>query len=373
MSEHVTSSRPRVLVLFGGQSGEHGISCATAAGVLAAIDRDRYDVVPVGIARSGEWVLMPDDPQRYRLRGEHAYEVVADGPCVSIAPGGRVKVNDPADGSVSDLGRIDVAFPLLHGPFGEDGTIQGLLELAGVPYVGCGVLASAAGMDKHVTNALLTQAGLPAGDWELITTRDWMGDREAVCERIARLGSPVFVKPCRAGSSLGIARVSDPADLVPAIEAARAHDPRVVVEAELHGLEVECAVLGGGADAAPRCSSLGLIAVSDAAEFYDYETKYVDHDAVALTIPAPLPPRLAARARELAGQAFEALGCEGLARVDFFVDVDAELVTINEINTMPGFTPYSMYPALWDAEGVSYTDLVSELIELALTRPVGLR
>lgn len=373
MSEQQTPSKPRVLVLFGGNSGEHGISCATAAGVLRAIDHERYDVVPVGISRSGAWVSMPDDPDAYALRNDGTYEVDERPERVVLAPGISGALEVDAAQTLTRLGPVDVVFPLLHGPFGEDGTIQGLLEMAGVRYVGCGVLASAAAMDKHVTKTLLTHAGVPAGSWHLITDRAWRADRDAELARVADLGLPVFVKPCRAGSSLGISRVSEAGDLAEAIEQARQWDPRVIVEAQLSGIEVECAVLGGRGAEGPRASGPGLIRVSDDVEFYDYRTKYVDHDAVALTIPAPLPPDLAFRVRNLALTAFEALQCEGLARVDFFVDVEAGEVVINEVNTMPGFTPYSMYPALWAHEGLSYRDLVTELIELALARPLGLR
>ncbi|MDU0969073.1 MAG: D-alanine--D-alanine ligase family protein [Actinomycetaceae bacterium] len=377
MSEHAQSTKSRVLVLFGGQSGEHGISCATAAGVLGAIDRSRYDVLPVGITKDGTWVRMPDDPDRYVLSGDQTYEVQADDAHVVVAPGlADILEVTQADGqqvTAADLGAVDVVFPLLHGPYGEDGTIQGLLEMAGLPYVGCGVLASAAGMDKHVTKVLLSAAGLPAGRWSLVTDRAWREDREGVLAGLADLGLPVFVKPCRAGSSLGITKVDRSEDLPAAIEEARRHDPRVIVESLLTGLEVECAVLGGRGGSAPRCAQPGLIAVSEDVEFYDYQTKYVDHDAVALQIPAPIPDDLAAEVKRVAAATFDALECEGLARVDFFVDPEAGTVVVNEVNTMPGFTPYSMYPALWANEGIAYTDLVTELIELAKERPLGLR
>lgn len=374
MSEMKQASKTRVLVLFGGRSGEHGISCATAASVLEAIDRDRFEPVPVGIAPDGTWVRVPDDPDLYRLSDGGAGQIASVPERVGLLPAlsKLVEINGETT-SITDLGQIDVVFPLLHGPYGEDGTIQGLAEFVGIPYVGCGVLASAAAMDKHVTKALLSAQGIPAGRWSLVTDRMWRMSRDEVLDKPGALGLPVFVKPCRAGSSLGITRVTEATDLAGAIEEARRFDPRVIVEAQLRGLEVECAVLGGREGAAPRVSVPGLIDVADSVEFYDFETKYIDHDAVKLTIPAPLGEALTARVRSLAQVTFDALECEGLARVDFFVDTDSGEVVVNEVNTMPGFTPYSMYPALWAHEGLDYTSLVSELIDLALTRPIGLR
>lgn len=341
--------------------------------MLEALDRERFDVVPVGITRAGTWVPMPDEPERYRLDGDQTFEVPEGDERVVCAPGLPELLAIDVTGNPRSLGTIDVVFPLLHGSFGEDGTVQGLLEMAGMRYVGCGVGASAAGMDKHVTKALLTQAGIAAGRWQLVTDRAWRTDRQGVLARLADLGLPAFVKPARAGSSLGITKVDHPDDLADAIEEARHHDPRVIVEALLSGVEVECAVLGAGPAGQPRSSRPGLIQVSEDVAFYDYETKYVDHDAVALTIPAPLSPTLEETVREVAVRAFEELGCEGLARVDFFVDEVSGTVTVNEVNTMPGFTPYSMYPALWEHAGLSYSALVTELIEQALARPVGLR
>jgi D-alanine-D-alanine ligase len=271
------------------------------------------------------------------------------------------------------LGDVDVVFPLLHGPFGEDGTLQGLLELADVRYVGSGVLASAAGMDKHVMKLLLAAQGIPVADHVLVTARHWERDPEGVRADVEELGYPVFVKPARAGSSLGITRVKGPADLDAAIEAARRHDPRVVVEAEVEGREIECAVLESIDGGAPATSLPGEIQVGAAHEFYDFEAKYLDGDEGArLVCPADLPETVVRRVRDLAARTFEALGCEGLARVDFFVRPDGE-VLVNEINTMPGFTPSSMYPLMWAATGLPYPSLVHRLVQLALRRPTGLR
>ena len=369
-------SKPRVLVLFGGESGEHGISCATAAGVVEAIDHDRFEVVTVGITPQGQWVPVDFNSDQFQLSDTGVAEVPAANRQLFLSPGGGHVVSLPtqlgSEFSLSDLGSFDVVFPLLHGPFGEDGTIQGLLEMMHLPYVGCGVLASAAAMDKPTTKVLLHEAELPAGKWETVTARQWKHDRSGVIERLERLGLPVFVKPARAGSSLGITKVSAAGDLEAAITKAQAVDPRVIVEQELTGFEVECAVLQG-ADGRPRTSEPGRIAMDDDVVFYDYETKYFGEDTVSLEIPAKIPAHLATQVRQIAGQAFEALGCEGLARVDFFVDPEKESVVINEVNTMPGFTPFSMYPKLWEHMGIGYSQLMEELISLALSRPVGLR
>jgi D-alanine-D-alanine ligase len=266
-----------------------------------------------------------------------------------------------------------VVFPLLHGPFGEDGTLQGLLELADVRYVGSGVLASAAGMDKHVMKLLLAAQGIPVADHVLVTARHWERDPESVRADVEELGYPVFVKPARAGSSLGITRVKGPADLDAAVEAARRHDPRVVVEAEVEGREIECAVLESIDGGAPATSLPGEIQVGSAHEFYDFEAKYLDgEEGARLVCPADLPDAVVHRVRDLAARTFEALGCEGLARVDFFVRHDGE-VLVNEINTMPGFTPSSMYPLMWQATGLDYPSLVDRLVQLALRRGTGLR
>ena len=366
--------RPRVMVLFGGRSGEHAISCATAGGVLRAIDRDRYDVLAVGITRRGEWVLADDDPDRWAIRDGHLPEVEDTATRVLLPQGTAERdVQVLHDGRLgAPLGAVDVVFPLLHGPFGEDGTLQGMLELADVRYVGSGVLASAVGMDKHMMKLVLAGSGLRVGAFRVVPAGP--EPEPAVLDAIvADLGLPLFVKPARAGSSLGITRVADAADLPAAIAAAREHDPKVVVEAAVVGREVECGVLGGRGGAAPRASLPGEVVVAEASHtFYDFAAKYLDQTGVTLACPADLPADVVARVQDAAVRAFEAVGCEGIARVDVFVTADGEVV-VNEINTMPGFTPYSMYPRMWQASGVDYPELVDELVALALERPTGLR
>jgi D-alanine-D-alanine ligase len=271
-----------------------------------------------------------------------------------------------------ELGQVDVVFPLLHGPFGEDGTLQGFLEMSDVRYVGSGVLASAAGMDKHYMKVVFSGHGIPIGPYAVITDRAWRADRAVAMASCDGLGYPVFVKPARAGSSMGITKVEQRADLEAAIEAAREHDPKVLVEAGIVGREIECAVLEGHGTDAPRTSQVGEIAVHDNHAFYDFEAKYLAEADVDLSCPADVPAEIAAEVRRLAAAAFESLGCEGLARVDCFYTDDGR-VLVNEINTMPGFTPTSMYPRMWAATGLAYPALIDELLELALERRTGLR
>jgi D-alanine-D-alanine ligase len=365
--------RIRVAVVFGGRSSEHAISCVSAGSVLRALDRERYDVVPVGVTRDGRWVLEADDPERLRIVEGRLPAVDVDGTSVVLAadPTRRdLEVHEPGDLPRS-LGSVDVVFPVLHGPFGEDGSLQGLLEMAGVPYVGSGVLASAAAMDKGVMKTVFAQAGLEQAPYVVIPDRAWRRDRHRVLAQVAELGLPVFVKPARAGSSLGISKVSDAADLEAAIEDARRHDPRVVVEASVEGArEIECGVLVD-VDGEPEASVCAEIIVHGAHEFYDFEAKYLD-DAADLVVPADLPASVAAQVRELSVLAFDALGCEGLARCDFFVTPD-ERVLINEVNTMPGFTSISMFPRVWAETGVSYPELVDRLVADAMRRGTGLR
>jgi D-alanine-D-alanine ligase len=372
----MTRRKVRVALLFGGRSGEHAISAATAAGVLKAIDREKYDLLPIGITRDGQWVVASDDPAAWELRSDRLPEVTG-------APGSEVVLSSSSSGpqlrvleagSVpAVLGDVDVVFPVLHGPFGEDGTVQGLLELADVRYVGSGVLASAMGMDKHYMKLAFAAHGLPVAPYVVVSPRDWSHRREDVLTRVKELRLPVFVKPARAGSSLGVSRVDDLADLERAVEDAQVHDPKVLVEEGIEGREIECGVLGGRGDAAPRASVPGEIVVDHGARaFYDFEAKYIDEGPVRLDAPADLPPAVAERVRDLAVRAFEAIGAEGIARVDFFLTPDDEVV-LNEINTMPGFTPISMYPRMWEASGLSYPDLIDELITLALERRTGLR
>ncbi|GMA30836.1 D-alanine--D-alanine ligase [Litorihabitans aurantiacus] len=306
-------------IIFGGRSSEHAISCATAAGVLSAVDRTRFDVVPIGIARDGSWLLLPDDPEPLRIEGTRLPEVTAaDHPAIAWAFGadrGRVLVA-PASQAARVLEGVDVVLPLLHGPFGEDGTLQGLLELTDLPYVGSGVLASAAGMDKHAMKVLLAGAGVPVGPYTVITRTAWERDRAAALDAVAALSDVVFVKPARAGSSMGITRVVRSAPggddaLVAAIEEARRHDPKVVVESAVEGREIEVAVLGGRGLDAPRTTAPGEIVVGGEHAFYDFEAKYTGTETTSLEVPASLPEDVADAARALAAEAFEALGCEG--------------------------------------------------------------
>ena len=371
--EAAAGARPRVLLLFGGRSSEHPISCVTAAGVLHAADRQRWDVVPVGVARSGLWSHDELDVASFRLDGDALPEVPEPEAPVSLRalPDGTVELT-AADGS--SLGPVDVVFPLLHGPWGEDGTLQGMFESLGLPYVGCGVLASAVGMDKHFMKVAFQAAGLEVGPWETITDRDWARDPAAALARAGALSYPLFVKPARAGSSFGITRVTEPAGLRAAVEEARRFDPKVVVEAGIVGREIECAVLDGHGSAAPRASLPGEIVVAHdegETQFYDFESKYQDTGTTQLSCPAELPEEEIERLRALAIRAFEAVDGSGLGRCDFFFTPDGRWV-VNEINTMPGFTPISMYPAMWERTGLSYDDLISELLDLALERGVGL-
>ena len=271
------------------------------------------------------------------------------------------------------LGQVDVVFPVLHGPFGEDGTVQGLLELADVRYVGSGVLASAVGMDKHYMKLVFAAHGLPVGPYVVVTPRDWSQRREDVLTRVKELRLPVFVKPARAGSSLGVTRVDDLADLERAVEDAQVHDPKVLVEEGIEGREIECAVLGGRGDTAPRASVPGEIVVDHAATSSTTSRPSTSRTArPGSRSPPTCPPAVSERVRDLAVRAFEAIGAEGIARVDTFVTPEGEVV-LNEINTMPGFTPISMYPQMWEASGLAYPELIDELIQLALERPTGLR
>jgi D-alanine-D-alanine ligase len=340
------TDRIRVAVVFGGRSGEHQVSCISAAGVLANIDTDLFDVTAIGITPAGRWLHM--DTAAIPAAGGKELPTVTAGSVVALPvdPTAAAMVSiDPLKDRTAVF-EVDVVFPVLHGPYGEDGTIQGLLELAGVPYVGAGVLASAAAMDKEFAKKLLAAEGLP-----------------------------VFVKPSRAGSSLGVSRVAEWAELDRAIALARESDPKVLVEAAVVGREVECGVLeypDGRIEASPAAE----IHVGGGYEFYDFDAKYVDDTAASFDIPADLPAEVTARIHELSRRAFTALDAQGLARVDFFVRPDGDpvdRVIINEVNTLPGFTPISMYPAMWAKAGVSYRDLITVLIRTALARGTGLR
>ncbi|RZS87014.1 D-alanine--D-alanine ligase [Motilibacter rhizosphaerae] len=369
----VEPAKPRVALLFGGRSSEHAVSCVSAGCVLRALEGSRWEVVPVGITLEGRWVLSEGDADALAITDGTLPEVAGDGPSLLLAADPTTPplvVRDPAD-VPAVLGAVDVVLPLLHGTFGEDGTVQGLLELAGVRYVGSGVFASAAAMDKGHMKAALVAAGLPVGPYALVTDREWRSDRAGALDRVRALGLPVFVKPARAGSSVGITKVSDWADLEGAVELARRHDPRVIAEAMVPGREIEVGVLEGEDGAAPEASVVAEIHVDPAHEFYDFAAKYLD-GSTRINVPADLPPGVADEVRALAVRAFDALGCEGLARVDFFLAADGTPV-LNEVNTMPGFTPASVFPQAWAASGVDYPALVDRLLRTALARPLGLR
>jgi D-alanine-D-alanine ligase len=373
----------RVAVVFGGRSTEHAISCASAGLVLSAIDPDRYDVLPIGITTDGRWVLTSGDPARLALSGgplPSVDSVAVTGAEITprTGPGGAaLQVCTPGE-VPRDLGQVDLVLPLLHGAYGEDGTLQGLLEMTGTKYAGAGVFASAAGMDKEYMKLILAARGLPVGRYVVVHDRQWrhgsgdVGERKRVLDDIAELGWPVFVKPARGGSSIGIRRVDGPGDpLTDAIDAARAHDPKVLVEAAVDGMEVECAVLEGLDGGPPEASVPGQVLVDAQSEFYDFEAKYLA-SAATMAIPAPLPPEAADQIRRLACAAFDAISCEGLARVDFFY-TPAGQVLVNEINTMPGMTPASGFPMMWAATGLPLPRLVDRIIQTALHKRSGLR
>lgn len=351
-------SRIRVAVVYGGRSSEHAISCVSAGSILRHLDPERFDVVPVGIARDGSWLRTDVDPDKLTIADGRLPEVtgVAATPLALAA---------------EILSTVDVVFPILHGPYGEDGTIQGLLELAGIPYVGAGVLASAAGMDKEFAKKLMAADGLPIGDYVVLRP----GRAELTAEEIARLGFPMFVKPARGGSSIGVSRVGNQDGLRAAIAEAHRHDPKVIVEAGILGRELECGVLEFP-DGTIKASTIGEIRVGvvgddcDSPGFYDFETKYLD-DAAELDVPAEVDDTTEKMLQDLAIRTFNSMDCQGLARVDFFLTEDGPVV--NEINTMPGFTTISMYPRMWGASGVDYESLVGTMVETALARGTGLR
>ncbi|MDQ1709448.1 MAG: D-alanine-D-alanine ligase [Frankiaceae bacterium] len=366
------SPRIRLAVLFGGRSTEHQISCVSAGSVLAALDRDRYDVVAIGITPDGRWVVAPDDPKALTARGSVLPSVDEAGAAVALpgdpSAGGLVLLR-PGDVPTA-LTAVDVVFPLLHGAYGEDGTVQGLLELAGVPYVGSGVLASAVSMDKEYMKLLLAARGLPVGPYVVVRDADWRDDPDNAMDAADALGYPLFVKPARGGSSIGISKVVDRSGLAAAIDAARACDPKVIVELGLIGREIECAVLDGAGGGPPEASLPAEIHVGAGHDFYDFDAKYLA-EATTFDIPAALDDKVLDDVRRIAVETFVALGCAGLARVDFFLT--AAGLIVNEINTMPGFTPTSMYPRMWAATGIDYRSLVDRLVQSALDRGTGLR
>ena len=417
----------RVAVIFGGRGPEHAVSCMGGGNMLAAIDRDRYEVIPVGITRAGNWVLAADEPARLAVTGGElpSVEAVAEPggqvvpwsapatprdatpgqatpgdaqpgqrPAVTPAaaarpaaqPGGAMSAAAP--GQIPHLlGEVDVVLPILHGPFGEDGTIQGLLEMAGVRYVGAGVLASAVSMDKEYMKMIFTARGLPVGPHVVVRERDWPSgsaaglagqdagpadpERKRVLDAIGELGWPLFVKPARGGSSIGTSRATDLAGLHKAIETARRYDPKVLVEAAIDGVEVECSVLQGQGGGPPDTSMPGQLLIEGGEEFWNFEAKYLDQ-ASGMAIPAPIPAKALQQVRRLAAAAFDAVSCEGMARVDFFYTTDGKII-INEINTIPGLSPASYFQKMWEASGMPFPQLIDRLLQTALRKQPGLR
>jgi D-alanine-D-alanine ligase len=364
-----------IAVLFGGQSGEHEVSLVSAQAVIAALDPEKYQVLPVGITKDGRWLAGPGamaallaaaDPARLptsATAGPHYPEEPTDEEeDEAIVPATHAGLGLPTVAHLLPPG-VDVVFPVLHGPMGEDGTVQGLLELAAVAYVGCGVAASAVGMDKALMKAAFAAAGLPLLPWLLVRRADWQRDPQAIYAEVeGALRYPVFVKPANMGSSVGVGKAKDRADLEQAIAEAARYDRRIVVEQGIPAREIEVSVLG---NERPEASAPGEVVPSG--EWYDYNAKYIDGGS-AILIPAPISAELAAQVRALATRAFLAIDGTGLARVDFLLDKETGELWINEANTMPGFTPISMYAKMWAASGLSYPDLLDRLIALALER-----
>lgn len=372
-------AKKRIVVLYGGKADEHPISCISTAGVLKAMDTERFEPIPVGITKSGQWIVNGEDPRGWDLSGDALPEV-------KVTPQSRPVLLDVSRGcdgflvggdTVESLGHIDAVLPVLHGPYGEDGTIQGLLEMMNVPYVGCGVLASASCMDKHYTKVLLNAAGIATAPGITLDARSldasdgFASDAAAIMAEVeaAGLRYPLFVKPSRAGSSFGVTKVEregDAAELAAALTEAAEHDWRVLIEQGIDAREIECAVLCAKPGDEPKASWPGEIVLDrredGGDQFYDFDSKYMDSSASHVEVPANLPEETLQRVRETAIKAFKAVDGMGLSRVDSFVTADGRIM-INEINTMPGFTPISMYPKAWEATGLSYTDLITTLIE----------
>jgi D-alanine-D-alanine ligase len=347
--------RTRLAILYGGRSAEHQVSVVSARSVMEALDPDRFEVVPIAITRAGAWLLPDRSPLELTASDGALPEVEAAGTELAVRP-------------EQGVGGVDVVFPILHGPFGEDGTVQGLFELADLPYVGSGVLASALAMDKAMAKVVLAQAGLPQAPYLVVPERDWRADPDRVAAEVeGRLAYPVFTKPARLGSSIGISKVKTPDRLAAGLGDAFAHDTKALVEQGIVARELECGVLGNDA---PEASVVGEVVPGH--EFYDFEAKYLD-ESLKLEIPAPVPGAVRERVRELSLRAFQALDCEGFARVDFFYEEATGRVLLNEVNTIPGFTPKSMFPMLWGASGLSYPDLVARLVDLAVERHAARR
>jgi D-alanine-D-alanine ligase len=361
-NEQHSAGKVRVAVFFGGQSDEHDVSLRSAQTVMAALDPEKYEAVPIGITREGRW-LSGSDPMA-QLTATSPMFAVAAGDGAADQTASQVAPIDAGDAMPSILsGNIDVVFPVLHGPYGEDGTVQGMLELAGVPYVGAGVLGSSLAMDKAMARTVLEQAGLPQAPWLLLYRKDWHHDPETIAAWIAhKIGFPCFVKPANLGSSVGITKVHDPSELAAGMDLAARFDRRIVVEKGINARELELSVLGNDE---PIASVAGEIV--PAHEFYDYDAKYIDEGS-KLLIPADLEGKTLIELQELAVAAFRALDLCGMARVDFFLERNTDRIYVNEVNTIPGFTSISMYPRLWEATGIPLSELVDRLIALALER-----
>ena len=363
-----TPRKTRVAIVFGGRSSEHAISCVSAGGILSALDPSEFEVLPVGITREGRWVLASGDPAQLAISDRRLPEITQAAGAAVVLPadptGDDLVVLDAADGPRA-LADVDVVFPVLHGAYGEDGTIQGLLEMAGIPYVGSAVFGSAAAMDKEFTKKLAAVEGIPVGPYAVLRSGATLS-----AEDKERLGLPVFVKPSRAGSSHGVSKVTDWAELDAAVALAREIDPKVLVEAAIAGREVECGVLEGEYGGAPEASLVAAVTVGAGHEFYDFDAKYLDGTS-EYELPANLPDRVTRLVQEYACRAFTALDCAGLARADFFVTPELD-VYLNELNTMPGFTPTSLFPRMWAASGLEYPKLVTRLIRTAQRRGTGL-
>lgn len=342
-------TKQRVAVLFGGKSGEHEVSLNSARSVMAALDRDRWEIVPIGIAKDGAW-LTPVETRAALDAGVTAFDIA-----------GQPVLRAPE--ALAALAGCDVAFPLVHGTNGEDGTLQGFLEIAGVPYAGCGVAASAIGMDKALMKALFREAGIPVARYSVIRSWEYtLAQNDSMALIDQAIGYPCFVKPANGGSSVGVTRARSREDMPAAFEAAFAYDDKAVVEQAIAGREVECSVLG---NERPEASVVGEI-VPDR-DFYDYDSKYSAASTTQLYIPAPIPEGAARDIQRMAVRMFQVMGCEGYARVDFFL-TPADKIIANEVNTIPGFTSISMYPKLWEASGLGYTPLLTKILELALAR-----
>jgi D-alanine-D-alanine ligase len=349
-------SKKRVAIICGGRSSEHPISCVSARGVLSAIDSTTFETILIGITEKGAWVHLNSAADF--VTGDDGLPYVPDN---APAIGADIRGFTSASGETM---RCDLAFPLLHGAYGEDGTIQGFFEMAGIPYVGSGVLASSVAMDKTFAKPIYADFGLRVADGITVHQRDWKANRELELAKILALGLPIFIKPARSGSSRGTSKVKKESEIAAAIEAAHEHDPRAMVEVAIVGREIECAVLEIDGKATP--SILGEVRVHEPHEFYDFEAKYLD-GSTSFDIPAKIPDEVARKISDAAVTAFEALGCEGLARVDFFLTPENQII-INELNTLPGFTEKSVFPALWQASGKSYSEIITQLCESALRR-----